>query len=94
VHISTQPLDLTPYCNPAGLAQPGSPRPIYQLTALSRHSGSLSGGHYTAMGKNAVDGCWYHFDDEHASEENPPAGSSTSAYVLFYQLLNTPASSL
>lgn len=29
---------------------------VYDLYAISNHMGSLHGGHYTAYGKNALDG--------------------------------------
>ena len=41
--------------------------PIYDLYAVSNHSGGLSGGHYTAYGLNDPLGRWYHFDDRYAA---------------------------
>ena len=32
--------------------------PIYDLFAVSEHSGGLGGGHYTACCKNSLDGRW------------------------------------
>ncbi len=71
--------------------------PIYDLFAVSNHSGGLGGGHYTgtqntvcaypipAYAKNKHDGIWYLFNDSSVS----PVGStdsivSSAAYVLFY----------
>jgi ubiquitin C-terminal hydrolase len=85
-------LDLTPYCNPLGLqaaAARGIGPPLYQLLAVSEHSGCLGGGHYTAQGRSVMDGCWYRFDDNWVSPESCPAGNSSSAaYVLFFRLLS------
>lgn len=36
---------------------------IYDLFGVSQHMGSLSGGHYTAVCKNGIDGNWYDFND-------------------------------
>jgi ubiquitin C-terminal hydrolase len=33
--------------------------PIYDLYAVSLHSGGLGGGHYTAVCKNPVNNKWY-----------------------------------
>ena len=35
----------------------------YELCAVTLHSGSLSGGHYTAMARNYKTENWYRFDD-------------------------------
>lgn len=49
-------LDLSRYV--IGPQQSSSP-PLYDLYAVSHHSGSLSGGHYTATCKNFFDLKWY-----------------------------------
>eukprot|EP00775_Hariotina_reticulata_P007492 gene7492-7701_t len=85
-------LDLTPYCNLLGLqaaAARGMGPPLYQLLAVSEHSGCLGGGHYTAQGRSVMDGGWYSFNDSCVSPESCPAGdSSSAAYVLFFRLLS------
>lgn len=43
---------------------------IYDLYAISYHSGSLGGGHYTAYTLNAMNNKWYHHDDEHTIHVN------------------------
>lgn len=88
--LETDRLDLAPYCNPAALAAQcrAGPSPIYRLIGVSQHSGSLGGGHYTAIGRNANDGCWYEFNDTTARKDRPPSGASSSAYVLFYRLID------
>ena len=40
---------------------------VYDLYAVTNHFGSLNGGHYTAYGKNDVDGNWYNFNDSSVS---------------------------
>ncbi len=65
---------------------------IYDLYAVSNHSGGVGGGHYTAFGKNYLTGQWYEFDDSRCRSFN---GSTTEgrreivsdeAYSLFYRL--------
>lgn len=46
-----------------GPATDGEPAPVYDLFAVSLHSGNLGGGHYTAAAKNFRDGHWYYFND-------------------------------
>jgi ubiquitin carboxyl-terminal hydrolase 4/11/15 len=36
---------------------------IYDLFAVVLHTGTLNGGHYTAVAKNYVDKGWYEFND-------------------------------
>ncbi|CAF3413475.1 unnamed protein product [Rotaria socialis] len=40
----------------------------YNLVAVSVHSGSLSGGHYTAFAQNFDTKRWYHFNDENVRD--------------------------
>lgn len=61
---------------------------VYDLYAVSNHSGSPSGGHYTAYAKNCENNNWYKFNDstvqpipdEHVSSEI----ITPQAYILFY----------
>ena len=48
--------------------------------------GGLGGGHYTAYGKNAVDGEWYYYNDESVSRASEKEAVTRKAYLLFYQL--------
>ena len=84
-------LDLAAYCNPRGAKEAvsrGKYPPVYRLIALSHHSGCMGGGHYTAQGRCEKDGSWWEFnDDDVVRERGTPAGASSSAYVLFYQLM-------
>jgi len=57
----------------------------YELYGVCNHSGSVSGGHYTAYVKNA-NGKWYHFNDTSVSEVAIlDSIVSPKAYVLFYR---------
>ncbi len=58
---------------------------IYDLYAVSNHSGSIFGGHYTSFVKNA-NGKWYHYNDTHVSEViNENDIVSPKAYCFFYR---------
>jgi len=61
---------------------------IYNLYAISSHSGSTSGGHYTAYVKN--DGRWYDCNDSFVSEVSESSIVSSSAYLLFYERVHEP----
>ncbi|GMS95348.1 hypothetical protein PENTCL1PPCAC_17523, partial [Pristionchus entomophagus] len=62
---------------------------IYDLQAVSHHSGGLGGGHYTATARNGD--TWYYFNDAHVSKTTPPYGSpSTSPYLLVYRRREAP----
>ncbi|XP_032370262.1 ubiquitin carboxyl-terminal hydrolase 4 [Etheostoma spectabile] len=58
---------------------------VYDLVAVSNHYGGMGGGHYTAYGKNKVDGKWYYFDDSSVSSASEDQIVTKAAYVLFYQ---------
>ncbi|KAK9809909.1 hypothetical protein WJX72_001429 [[Myrmecia] bisecta] len=83
VAITTEGLDLSRYCSIA--ARKNIRKPVYDLIAISHHSGSLGGGHYTAQCKSAADGRWLDFNDSFVSGYAEPRGTSSSAYVLFYR---------
>ncbi len=57
---------------------------LYDLYAISNHSGGLNGGHYTACVKNFKDGKWYNMNDSSVSESYGNLCSG-KAYVLFYK---------
>ena len=61
------------------------PAPIYDLFAVSNHSGGLGGGHYTAYGKNPKTGKWYMFNDSSTHEVAEDTVVTKQAYVLFYR---------
>lgn len=59
---------------------------IYDLFAVSNHSGGLGGGHYTAYAKNFQDGLWYNFNDSSCAEVRDPREIvSKRAYALMYK---------
>lgn len=62
---------------------------MYDLYAISYHSGSLKGGHYTAYTKNPLNNKWYYYDDSHVlhiPDENLEQKLITpGAYVLLYK---------
>ncbi|XP_063556735.1 ubiquitin carboxyl-terminal hydrolase 6-like [Gorilla gorilla gorilla] len=59
-------------------------KPIYNLYAISCHSGILSGGHYVTYAKNP--NCkWYCYNDSICEERHPDEIDTDSAYILFYE---------
>ncbi len=63
---------------------------VYDLYAISNHSGSLYGGHYIAHCKNSMDGKWYCFNDSSVSKSSEAGLVDPSAYVLFYRRRGIP----
>ncbi|XP_010786098.1 ubiquitin carboxyl-terminal hydrolase 2-like [Notothenia coriiceps] len=49
---------------------------VYNLYAVSNHSGTTMGGHYTAYCRNPNSGEWYTFND--SRKTNGGVGSATS----------------
>ena len=84
VDVVAEKLDLSPYCSTA--AQKQAQKPVYSLAAVSNHSGSMAGGHYTAQCKSVLDDKWYDCNDSSVREDKHIEGPSSSAYVLFYRL--------
>lgn len=58
--------------------------PIYDLYAISCHSGILGGGHYVTYAKNPNEK-WYCYNDSSCKEVNPEETDTDSAYILFYE---------
>ena len=84
VEVVADNLDLSPYCSMAARKQ--ARKPVYNLTAVTNHSGSMSGGHYTAQCRSALDSSWYDCNDSSVRPDKFVEGPSGSAYVLFYRL--------
>ncbi|XP_053547346.1 ubiquitin carboxyl-terminal hydrolase 2 [Bombina bombina] len=59
---------------------------LYNLYAVSNHSGTTMGGHYTAYCKNPNNGEWYTFNDSRVTPMSSSQVKSSDAYVLFYEL--------
>ncbi|XP_067113097.1 ubiquitin carboxyl-terminal hydrolase 2-like isoform X1 [Osmerus mordax] len=64
----------------------GSADAVYNLYAVSNHSGTTLGGHYTAYCRNPVLGEWYNYNDTRVSPMSSSQVPSSDAYVLFYEL--------
>ncbi|EFO85249.1 hypothetical protein CRE_24714 [Caenorhabditis remanei] len=82
VVIPVRGLDLTDK-----VANPNHEKAIYDLIAVSRHYGSLSGGHYTAIGFNDKARKWFDFNDSSASSTSSPTEpyESSDPYILVYR---------
>ncbi|CAF1458075.1 unnamed protein product [Rotaria sordida] len=79
------PLDLSPFI-PVNNNQKNA---LYNLVAVSSHTGSLAGGHYTTYAKNFLTKKWLHFNDEHVREADENVIQSPNAYILFYRRQET-----
>ncbi|KAM4726634.1 ubiquitin carboxyl-terminal hydrolase 2-like [Anableps anableps] len=66
-----------------------SERPVYNLYAVSNHTGNTLGGHYTASCRNPALGEWYSYNDSRVSPMSSSQVRSGHAYVLFYELANS-----
>eukprot|EP01083_Nonionella_stella_P037264 101584_1 len=75
-------LDLTPYLI---TGDNETAPPIYDLYAVSCHSGSCGGGHYTAYALNDETDRWYYFNDSSVRPAKQSDIVSQSTYVLFYK---------
>lgn len=59
----------------------------YELKAVAKHQGTLTGGHYTSIVKKN-DGNWKLFDDEKIKKVSGETGYiNKDAYILFYSLM-------
>ncbi|CAH0404396.1 unnamed protein product [Chilo suppressalis] len=77
-------LDMSPYAATSG--GNNSPAPVYNLYAVSNHSGTTYSGHYTAYCKHPYTGDWHEYNDSRVTPINPRNVVSSEAYVLFYEL--------
>nr|XP_018670070.1 ubiquitin carboxyl-terminal hydrolase 32 [Ciona intestinalis] len=59
--------------------------PLYDLYAVSCHSGILGGGHYIAYAKNKVNNKWYCYNDSSCKEVSADNICVETAYTLFYE---------
>ncbi|XP_069470458.1 ubiquitin carboxyl-terminal hydrolase 2 isoform X2 [Ambystoma mexicanum] len=64
---------------------------VYNLCAVSNHSGTTMGGHYTAYCKNPTSGEWHTFNDSRVTAMSSSQVRSSDAYVLFYEI-SSPSS--
>ncbi|XP_026853502.2 ubiquitin carboxyl-terminal hydrolase 2a isoform X1 [Electrophorus electricus] len=58
---------------------------VYNLYAVSNHSGTTMGGHYTAYCCNPASGEWYTYNDSRVTPMSSSQVRSSDAYVLFYE---------
>ncbi len=56
----------------------------YDLIAVSAHTGSLVGGHYTTYAKNFLKPQWYHFNDTTVHDVKDTEALTGNAYILVY----------
>lgn len=81
-------LDMKPYVLYHKDAQGKDTEMLYDLFAVSNHSGSLAFGHYTAYGKNHETGVWYDYNDSSvslvSSTNDEREVVTREAYVLYY----------
>ncbi|GJJ68477.1 ubiquitin carboxyl-terminal hydrolase 8 [Entomortierella parvispora] len=83
VQYPMQDLDLTKYL-PAP-SKNARPEPaIYDLYAVSNHSGEVSSGHYTACVRGEAPNSWTNFDDTRVSPCDQSVAVSEHGYTLFY----------
>ncbi|OLN81841.1 putative ubiquitin carboxyl-terminal hydrolase 12, partial [Colletotrichum chlorophyti] len=64
------------------LCQETGKEEIFDLIAVDDHFGGLGGGHYTAYGRNFIDGQWYNYN---VSKTSPESVVTRAAYLLFYR---------
>uniref|UniRef100_A0A8C2KTY6 Ubiquitin carboxyl-terminal hydrolase 32 n=1 Tax=Cyprinus carpio TaxID=7962 RepID=A0A8C2KTY6_CYPCA len=58
--------------------------PLYNLYAISCHSGIMGGGHYVTYAKNPNEK-WYCYNDSSCKEVHSDEIDTDSAYILFYE---------
>lgn len=84
VDFPLEGLYLSPYCTASSRRKGEST--VYDLAGMSKHIGSLGGGHYVAYCRSSEDGTWFNFDD--GCVRRVPAEEveqdKVGAYVLFY----------
>lgn len=77
-------IDFPLKCNFSNLVEkPSDKKSIYELVAISNHSGGLLGGHYWAYGKG-TNGNWYEYNDSTVNEIELSSLVSNNAYYLIY----------
>ncbi|KAF9429781.1 ubiquitin-specific protease doa4 [Entomortierella beljakovae] len=83
VQYPSQDLDLTQYLPRRPGGAPPEPA-IYDLYAVSNHSGEVSSGHYTACVRGEAPNSWINFDDSRVSPCDGSVAVSEHGYTLFY----------
>eukprot|EP00501_MAST-03F_sp_TOSAG23-6_P000861 GSMAST32.ASY1.ANO1.897.1 assembled CDS len=86
VDFPLEGLDLSPFV----MSATNDDDYIYDLFAVSNHSGGLGGGHYTAYAKNFKNNQWYNFNDSSCTKVRDVSDIiSPRAYQLFYRKRNS-----
>lgn len=67
---------------------------MYDLYAVSNHSGSTTNGHYTTYAKNPYTSEWHSFNDSRVEPISDSEICTPEAYILFYELSETTCSRL
>ncbi|XP_072948645.1 uncharacterized protein [Epargyreus clarus] len=80
VEFPLNSLDMSPFA-----AAPAPQAAMYNLYAVSNHSGTTYSGHYTAYCKHPYTGDWHEYNDSRVTPINPRDVVSPEAYVLFYE---------
>ncbi|XP_078738614.1 ubiquitin carboxyl-terminal hydrolase 2-like [Lampetra fluviatilis] len=80
VNYPLRGLDLTAY------TADGNACALYDLYAVSLHSGSMQCGHYVSLCRHAQSGSWYLYNDTSVTEVPESRVVSSDAYILFYEL--------
>ncbi|CAF3019796.1 unnamed protein product [Rotaria sp. Silwood2] len=62
---------------------------LYDLIAVSNHSGTMMGGHYTTYAKDVFTNAWYCYNDNSVESIDETKILSKSAYVLVYEQKET-----
>uniref|UniRef100_A0A7S1G743 ubiquitinyl hydrolase 1 n=1 Tax=Bicosoecida sp. CB-2014 TaxID=1486930 RepID=A0A7S1G743_9STRA len=86
VTVPLEGVDVRPYLCPTA---PADQDTVYDLYAVSNHSGGLGGGHYTACAINRVDGEWYDFNDSTTRKISADRVVGEGNYVLMFQRRST-----
>ncbi|CAG9135075.1 unnamed protein product [Plutella xylostella] len=84
VEFPLSQLDMSPH---AATRQPA----LYNLYAVSNHSGTTYSGHYTAYCKHPYTGEWHEYNDSRVTPISARSVVSSEAYVLFYELQRAAA---
>ncbi|XP_004585221.2 ubiquitin carboxyl-terminal hydrolase 2 isoform X2 [Ochotona princeps] len=64
---------------------------VYNLYAVSNHSGTTMGGHYTAYCRSPATGEWHTFNDSSVTPMSSSQVRTSDAYLLFYELASPPS---
>ncbi|XP_032141086.1 ubiquitin carboxyl-terminal hydrolase 2 isoform X1 [Sapajus apella] len=64
---------------------------VYNLYAVSNHSGTTMGGHYTAYCRSPGTGEWHTFNDSSVTPMSSSQVRTSDAYLLFYELASPPS---